>query len=244
MTVHQFLAAVQELAVRLYAKVIEQKTGTVLECLPTQQRERAIRAAMDVFVLKKIVPTADQLGLIPPPLLLHSFIGLIPWELMVLDQCLTTIHSSDVVEAALVNHIHIFLSWYAHYARGIQLTPINSSPAVGGEEKGSWGAPPGVRDLRSPAGLTSSPYRGDSGYGATNPSPHRHLPVHLQSSSYSSPLPPKLSGYSITASSPSPRLAPSSPSHLFKGISYKEISKFYHDYGIVPYLLKEPQLFK
>lgn len=62
MTVNQFFAAVQELAVRLYSKVIEQKTGTVLECLPPQQKDKAIRAALDVFMLKKIVPTANQLG--------------------------------------------------------------------------------------------------------------------------------------------------------------------------------------
>jgi hypothetical protein len=194
----------------------------------------------------------------PPPYPTTTFpysssAGLIPWELMVLDQCLTTIHSSEVVETALVNHIHIFLSWYAHYARGIQLSPVHTSTAGMGEEKGSWGAPPGrPRDLRSPAGLASSPspHGGDFGYGATSPSPHRHLPPHLQSSlpsaSYSSPIPLKSSGYSATTSSPSPRHAPSSSpsSHHFKGVSFKEISKFYHDYGIVPYLLKEPHLFK
>jgi hypothetical protein len=267
MTVHQFLSAVQELAVRLYSKVIEQKTGTVLECLPAQQRERAMRAAMDVFMLKKIVPIATQLsgghGAVSGGGAGTGAEQLIPWELMVLDQCLTTIHSSELVEAALVNHIHIFLSWYAHYARGIQLTATHSNAQPNGmgsiEEKGR-----GSREMmRSPAGFTSSPLPyGASASPSANPSPHRIS--HLQSShgsgtgysgSYSSPNPLKHTGYhslSTLASSPSPRLphpssSPASASvsgHLFKGISYKEISKFYHDYGIVPYLLKEPQLFK
>lgn len=62
MTINQFFAAIQELAIRLYSKVIEHKTGTVLECLPPQQKDRAIRAALDVFILKKIIPTANELG--------------------------------------------------------------------------------------------------------------------------------------------------------------------------------------
>jgi hypothetical protein len=236
MTVTQFLAAVQELAVRLYSKVIEHKTGTVLECLPTQQRERAIRAALDVLMLKKIVPMANQLGLIP-------------WELMVLDQCLTTIHSSDSVGACLVNHIHIFLSWFAHYSRAIPMTSSSSSmsqssastpPVHGmgnGEEKG-WSSK--SRDLlRSPAAsYASSPLR----YGATKSvnspaqssysSPSHHHKA--TGGTYATPRGPPVAHTSLTT--------PTTPA--FKGITYKEISKFYHDYGIVPYLLKEPQLYK
>jgi hypothetical protein len=62
MTANQFIAAVQELAVRLYSSIIEAKTGTVLSCLPAKQRDSAIRAALDVLVLKKIIPVADKLG--------------------------------------------------------------------------------------------------------------------------------------------------------------------------------------
>lgn len=30
----------------------------------------------------------------------------------------------------------------------------------------------------------------------------------------------------------------------FRGISYKALSKFFHDYGVIPYLIKDAQLFR
>ena len=30
----------------------------------------------------------------------------------------------------------------------------------------------------------------------------------------------------------------------FRGIAYKALSKFFHDYGVIPYLIKDPQLFR
>ena len=62
LSANQFIAAVQDLAVRLYSNVIEEKTGTVLECLPEKQKKMAMRAAMDVMVLKKLMPHASTLG--------------------------------------------------------------------------------------------------------------------------------------------------------------------------------------
>lgn len=62
MTVKQFLLAIKELAIRLYSHLIETKTGTVYECLPQQQREEVTRSVLDIFMLKRIVPIADQLG--------------------------------------------------------------------------------------------------------------------------------------------------------------------------------------
>ena len=62
LSANQFIAAVQDLAVRLYSSVIEEKTGTVLDCLPEKQKQMAIRAAMDVMVLKKLMPHASTLG--------------------------------------------------------------------------------------------------------------------------------------------------------------------------------------
>ena len=69
LTANQFIAAVQELAVRLYSNVIEEKTGTVLECLPEKQKKMAMRAAMDVMVLKKLMPHASTLGISYPLLI-------------------------------------------------------------------------------------------------------------------------------------------------------------------------------
>ena len=62
LSANQFIAAVNELAVRLYSSVIEEKTGTVLDCLPEKQKKMAMRAAMDVMVLKKLMPHAGTLG--------------------------------------------------------------------------------------------------------------------------------------------------------------------------------------
>lgn len=62
LSVNQFIVAVQDLAVRLYSSVIEEKTGTVLDCLPEKQKKMAMRAAMDVMVLKKLMPHANTLG--------------------------------------------------------------------------------------------------------------------------------------------------------------------------------------
>ena len=63
MTVKQFLLSIKDLAIRLYNHLIESKTGTVYECLPQQQREEVTRSVMDIFMLKRIVPIADQLGI-------------------------------------------------------------------------------------------------------------------------------------------------------------------------------------
>lgn len=30
----------------------------------------------------------------------------------------------------------------------------------------------------------------------------------------------------------------------FRGLPYKALSKFFHDYGVIPYLIKDPQLFR
>lgn len=135
---------------------------------------------------------------------------------MVLDQCLTTIHSSDIVGVALVNHIHIFLSWFTHYSRSIQITLPNSTISTGGiSEEKPW-VNSRSNQLRSPT-FTNQSY---------------HSPTQFTSPTKLSPA------YGASPRPPQPII------HQFKGITYKEISKFYHDYGIVPYLLKDPQLYK
>jgi hypothetical protein len=59
----QFVVAVEQLACRVYAQLIEEQTGTTLECLPPKQRESAARAAQEVLLKKKIIPVADKLGM-------------------------------------------------------------------------------------------------------------------------------------------------------------------------------------
>lgn len=62
MSFNQFIVAVEELAIRCYSNVIEKETGTVLECLPVKQKAMAIRAAVDVMMLERMVPGALHLG--------------------------------------------------------------------------------------------------------------------------------------------------------------------------------------
>mmetsp|Transcript_25031 Transcript_25031/g.25643 ORF Transcript_25031/g.25643 Transcript_25031/m.25643 type:complete len:250 (+) Transcript_25031:75-824(+) len=118
-------------------------------------------------------------------------------------------------------------------------------------------------------GFSTSSYlnlNSNTGINGVNTPPTNERIKSLKSQSYSNAYSPvnqnyqsphqlkssSLSQYSTVYSSPqqfssSSSQVYSSPGTLhqqhFKGISYKEISKFYHDYGIVPYLLKEPQLF-
>lgn len=65
MTANQFIAAVKELAVKLYGHLIVENFGTVVDCLPPKQRERAVRGVMDVMIAKKIALAADKLGGFP-----------------------------------------------------------------------------------------------------------------------------------------------------------------------------------
>ena len=140
----QFVAAVKVLACQLYANVIEHETGTVLECLPPRQREAASRAVMDVLLKKKLVPTAEKLGLVP-------------WPLIYLDQSLTVLTTFAESSESLSRNFPQVVHWFNHYCSLISATPS--------------GVPSG---------------------------------------------------------------------HL----TYKLASRFAHDFGLVPYLVKEPQLFR
>lgn len=97
----QFIVAVKVLACQLYANVIEHETGTVLECLPPRQKEVASRAVMDVLMKKKIMPTAEKLGLIP-------------WPLIYLDQSLTSLGYFDA-QKSLSRNLQQVMSWFSLY---------------------------------------------------------------------------------------------------------------------------------
>ena len=58
--IKQFTLAVEMLARRVYAGLIEQQTGTTLECLPPKQREVASKAALEVLIKKKLFPAAEK----------------------------------------------------------------------------------------------------------------------------------------------------------------------------------------
>ena len=62
MNVYQFIQVMREVANKLFAGLIEQMTGTTLEYLAPAQREIASRAAMELFIQKKILPVADKMS--------------------------------------------------------------------------------------------------------------------------------------------------------------------------------------
>ncbi len=61
-TQRQFMSAVEQLAIKLFAKDIEKKVGTVYECLPQSEKPAAARYALELAYLRKIIPMADRLG--------------------------------------------------------------------------------------------------------------------------------------------------------------------------------------
>jgi hypothetical protein len=73
LSVAQFILAIELLAVKLYANLIERQTGASLECLPVRQRQIATRAATEVFLKKKILPKAlPDLKISEVPIAFHQ----------------------------------------------------------------------------------------------------------------------------------------------------------------------------
>lgn len=131
-----------------------------------------------------------------------SYVGLVPWELMFLDQTLTTIHTSEFASQSLVSHITKISAWFAHYAKLVEISIFST---------------PGKPMLHSSMSLPSSPtsYIGSPDINCRSP-------------------------YGVSAGH-----VINAPEILtFRGISYKALSKFFHDYGVIPYLLKDSQLFR
>lgn len=127
--------------------------------------------------------------------------GLIPTDLMTLDQTLTAIQAHPFTAQSLSSHIDTVSSWFLHYAKVVQI--------IAPTEPESRGSP------RSPmlyGAMSSALSLSTGGEGAVG---------------YSSKKPP--------------RAAPPPPVNI-KGVTYKAVSRFFQDYGIVPYLIKEPQL--
>lgn len=58
----QFFLAVEQIAIKLYNKEIESRFGSVLECLPSQQKHDASKLAMELLLTHKIIPVASKYG--------------------------------------------------------------------------------------------------------------------------------------------------------------------------------------
>lgn len=102
LSISQFVVCMKAIATRLYASLIEQQTGTILECLPTRQREVATAAALEVLLKKKILPVAEA-------------VGLVPWPLIFMDQTLTSINNSQALNNILCGKMDIMIELFQRY---------------------------------------------------------------------------------------------------------------------------------
>jgi hypothetical protein len=99
----QFLEALYMCGERMYTAVIEKETGTVIDCLPSSQRAAASRSAFEVMVVKNLVPTAEQ----------H---GIMPWPLLYLDQTVSLLHFDAGVQETLVRYARPLTMWFGRAA--------------------------------------------------------------------------------------------------------------------------------
>lgn len=103
LSINQFVTCMRAIATRLYSPLIEQQTGTILECLPPRQKEVATAAALEVLLKKKIVPVAEMLGLLP-------------WPLIFLDQTLISVHDTSNMGSVLNSKLDMTVEMFNHYA--------------------------------------------------------------------------------------------------------------------------------
>lgn len=101
-TVEQFKFAVHEICEKLYGKIVEIETGTVLQCLPNQLRSNVSRSLMDLFMNMNILPMAEKLDLLP-------------WPLMFMDQGITALSSGDQTFDVLSHNFDNLYSWFGYY---------------------------------------------------------------------------------------------------------------------------------
>jgi hypothetical protein len=86
----QFVYAVRLCAERMYTAVIEEQTGTIIDCLPPSQRQVASQTAFEVVMIKNIVPVAEEQGIMP-------------WPLYFFDQTVTVVHFNEHVASVLAD---------------------------------------------------------------------------------------------------------------------------------------------
>jgi len=102
LSISQFVVCMRAIATRLYSSLIEQQTGTILECLPPRQREVATAAALEVLLKKKILPVAEALGLVP-------------WPLIFMDQTLTSVNNSAALNNILCGKMGVIIDLFQRY---------------------------------------------------------------------------------------------------------------------------------
>ena len=99
----QFILANQYMACQIYSSLIERQLGAALDCLPPKQQKIAVKAAMDTFMKKKLIP------------IVHS-LNMIPWPLIHLDNTLEILGKNKVLSESLISKSQLLHSWYSHYS--------------------------------------------------------------------------------------------------------------------------------
>jgi hypothetical protein len=99
----QFIIANQHIACQIFAGLVEKQLGAALDCLPPKQQKIAIRAVMDTFLKKKLIPTVHSLNMIP-------------WALVHLDRTLCLLGINNNLSDTLTSKAQLLHSWYSHYA--------------------------------------------------------------------------------------------------------------------------------
>lgn len=112
MNLPQFVAALEQISVKLFSGLIEQQTGTIAECLPGHQKVAAMRAAFEVLLKRKIIPSVTSFGLMP-------------WGLMSVECALASIEScfpnsstsiTTPLGETLAQHAGRIVSWHLAYS--------------------------------------------------------------------------------------------------------------------------------
>lgn len=99
----QFIVANQHMACKIYSGLIESNYSAPLDCLPLKQQKIAVRAAMDTFLKKKLVPIVNSLNMVP-------------WALINLDRALGILGTNSKISQSLISKAGLLHSWYCHYS--------------------------------------------------------------------------------------------------------------------------------
>jgi hypothetical protein len=99
----QFIVANQHIACQIYSGLIEKQLGAALDCLPPKQQKIAVRAVMDTYLKKKLLPVVYSLNMIP-------------WSLIHLDRTFEILGSNKNISELLISRSQLLHSWYCHYS--------------------------------------------------------------------------------------------------------------------------------
>jgi len=145
-------------------------------------------------------------------------LSLTPWPLIFLDLTLTTIHTSKYAEAQLASQAQLLSTWFNHYGSTASSSSSSSSSSSFSNKNDTKKNP----NDSTVTFFASSPSLKMSNLSHASSS-QQGPKTHISSNNVA------FSDGGVDASSTT--------------MTYKALSRFAHDFGIVPHLMKEPQLY-